>query len=67
MTVNEENAKKDVISFYKDAQDEWRWRRVATVVGGTEIVGASTEGYANKSDCVDNANRQFIKCTVEEN
>ena len=66
MAVNEENAKKDVISFYKDTQDKWRWRRVAIVVGGTEIVGASTEGYSNKSDCKDNANRQFIKCKIKE-
>jgi len=66
MAVNTENAKKDVISIYKDNTGEWRWRRVATIVGRTEIVGASAEGYVNKSDCKDNAKRQFIECDIKE-
>ncbi len=40
--------------FYKDASGYWRWKR--TVPNGN-IVGASTEGYANKSDCEANARR----------
>ncbi len=63
MAVNVESAKKDTIVIYKDNAGEWRWTRTAT---NREIVGASTEGYVNKSDCVDNANRQFVKCSIEE-
>lgn len=43
--------------FYKDKnprKPEWRWRRTAP---NGRIVGASTEGYHNKSDCLDNAAR----------
>ncbi len=38
--------------FYKDTNEKWRWRRTAS---NGEIVGASTQGYVNKSDCIDNA------------
>lgn len=34
----------------------WRWRRVAP---NGEIVGASTEAYARRIQCVANAKRQF--------
>jgi uncharacterized protein YegP (UPF0339 family) len=44
----------DKWEFYKDSQNEWRWRRVAS---NGRIVGASTEGYKNKQDCIDNARR----------
>jgi len=44
----------DKWEFYKDARGDWRWRRVAP---NGEIVGASTEGYENKQDCIDNAIR----------
>ena len=44
----------DKIKFYKDNANEWRWRRVAP---NGEIVGASTEGYKNKTDCQSNARR----------
>jgi uncharacterized protein YegP (UPF0339 family) len=44
----------DKWEFYKNADGEWRWRRIAP---NEEIVGASTEGYKNKSDCEDNASR----------
>ncbi len=44
----------DKWEFYKDAAGEWRWRCTAS---NGEIVGASTEGYHNKSDCEDNAHR----------
>ena len=44
----------DKWEFYEDKGGEWRWRRTAS---NGNIVGASTEGYANKSDCEDNARR----------
>jgi len=44
----------DKWEFYKDPQGMWRWRRTAP---NGNIVGASTEGYANKEDCVANARR----------
>jgi uncharacterized protein YegP (UPF0339 family) len=40
--------------IYKDSADKWRWRRKA---GNGEIVGASSEGYANRADCEANAKR----------
>lgn len=64
MAVNEESAKNDVITIYKDKSDKYRWTRVCSE--NKNIVGASSEGYANKSDCEDNANRQFICCTIKE-
>lgn len=45
---------KDRWEFYKDAAGEWRWRRIAT---NGEIVGSSSQGYVNKSDCIANAER----------
>ena len=44
----------DKWEFYKDAQGLWRWRRTSP---NGNIVGASTEGYVNKEDCVGNAVR----------
>jgi outer membrane protein OmpA-like peptidoglycan-associated protein len=44
----------DLWEFYKDAGDKWRWRRTAQ---NGNIVGASTEGYSNRSDCDANARR----------
>ena len=41
-------------TFYQDAQEQWRWRRTAP---NGQIVGASSEGYTNRSDCVANARR----------
>lgn len=39
--------------------DGWRWRRVAT---NGNIVGASTEGYVNRADCVSNARIHGMNC-----
>lgn len=47
-------ANSDSWEFYKDNQGQWRWRRTSS--NGC-IVGASTEGYHNRSDCVANARR----------
>jgi outer membrane protein OmpA-like peptidoglycan-associated protein/uncharacterized protein YegP (UPF0339 family) len=44
----------DKWEFYKDAENQWRWRRTAP---NGNIVGASTAGYINKADCVGNARR----------
>lgn len=44
----------DKWEFYKDVQDQWRWRRMAA---NGNIVGAATEGYVNKADCEGNARR----------
>lgn len=48
------SGEKDVWEFYKDARDKWRWRRIAP---NGRIVGAASEGYANKADCLGNARR----------
>lgn len=44
----------DTWEFYTDSANLWRWRRTAS---NGRIVGASTQGYVNKSDCIDNAIR----------
>ena len=46
---------KDKWEIYKDKRGEFRWRRKA--VNGN-IIGASSEGYTKKADCVANAERQ---------
>lgn len=46
-----ENDKWDI---YQDAKSEWRWKRTAP---NGNVVGASTEGYKNRADCVANAKR----------
>ena len=50
----------DTWTIYKDAAAKWRWRRTAS---NGQIVGASTEGYVNKSDCISNARRNGMTCT----
>ena len=45
--------------FYKDSAGEWRWTRIAR---SGEVVGASHEGYVNKSDCIANARRPGMDC-----
>jgi uncharacterized protein YegP (UPF0339 family) len=49
---------KDKWEIYKDTEKQWRWRRTAP---NGNIVGASTEGYVNKTDCVGNAHRNGLK------
>ncbi|MEN3323697.1 DUF1508 domain-containing protein [Mariniflexile soesokkakense] len=44
----------DKWEFYLDGSKEWRWRRIAS---NGRIVGASSQGYFNKSDCIANAMR----------
>ncbi len=45
----------DTWLIYEDAQRQWRWRRTAD---NGRIVGASTQGYSNRADCVANARRE---------
>jgi uncharacterized protein YegP (UPF0339 family) len=49
---------KDKWEIYKDAEKQWRWRRTAP---NGNIIGAATEGYTNKADCVGNAHRNGWK------
>ncbi|MCW5935762.1 MAG: DUF1508 domain-containing protein [Fimbriimonadaceae bacterium] len=44
----------DTWKIYQDSRNEWRWTRYAP---NGQIVGASTEGYRNRADCVANARR----------
>ena len=44
----------DKWEFYQDTSGDWRWRRIAP---NGRIVGSSSQGYANRSDCVENARR----------
>ena len=45
---------EDTWRIYQDSKGEWRWERKAD---NGRIVGASTEGYKNRADCVANAKR----------
>ncbi len=38
---------------------KWRWQRTAA---NGRIVGASTESYANRADCIENARRNGMSC-----
>lgn len=40
--------------FYRDSNDQWRWQRIAS---NGRIVGSSSEGYQNLTDCQANARR----------
>lgn len=53
-------ANGDTWEIYKSTASDWRWRRTAS---NGRIVGASTEGYVNKSDCISNARRNGMTCT----
>ncbi|MFS4473558.1 YegP family protein [Chryseobacterium sp. T20] len=46
------SSQNDKWEFYQDSETKWRWRRTAS---NGRIVGASTQGYVNKSDCIANA------------
>lgn len=53
-------ASGDKWKIEKDRASEWRWNRTAR---NGQIVGAATEGYVNKSDCIANAQRNGMTCT----
>ena len=48
------DTRMDKWRIYQDAKGEWRWERIAP---NGRIVGASSEGYKNRADCVANAKR----------
>lgn len=48
----------DKWEFYRDSKSKWRWRRIAS---NGKIVGASSQGYSNKTDCIANAKRNGYK------
>lgn len=51
--MTEPRSRNDVsIIIAKDAADEYRWTMIHRSNG--KIVGASTEGYSRRIDCVDN-------------
>ncbi|WP_437611898.1 YegP family protein, partial [Erwinia sp. V71] len=56
--LNSRNTMNDKWEFYKDGSDKWRWRRKAS---NGNIVGASSQGYVNKADCIENAKRNGYK------
>ncbi|HAG1192602.1 TPA: DUF1508 domain-containing protein [Salmonella enterica] len=49
---------EDKWEIYQDNKKEWRWRRTAS---NGRIVGASTEGYSSRYNCVENARRNGYK------
>ncbi|MBC05481.1 DUF1508 domain-containing protein [Thalassospira sp.] len=53
-------SKGDLWELY-EAKDGWRWRRTAS---NGNIVGAATQGYSNKSDCIANAKRNGCDCDL---
>ncbi|MEP3247594.1 MAG: DUF1508 domain-containing protein [Sneathiella sp.] len=55
------NWDSDKWEIYKDQIGEWRWRRTAP---NGNIVGAATEGYVNRKDCLENAQRNGLKDEV---
>ena len=59
MTEECVNPNGDKWTIYKDKASKWRWNCVAT---NGRTVGAATEGYVNKSDCISNARRNGMKC-----
>lgn len=56
--VDRLKALQDKWEFYQDKANEWRWRRKAS---NGKIVGASSEGYSSKQNCIDNAKRNGYK------
>jgi len=53
----------DTWEIYRDNAGEWRWRRTAQ---NGNIVGASTQGYNNKADCIANARRHGMDGEEQE-
>lgn len=53
--LNDPLGHDDVWNIYQDKSGDWRWTRKSKQNGN--IVGASTEGYKNRAECVANAKR----------
>lgn len=47
---------KEVVYVYEDAAGEWRWSKINT--GNHQKVGASEEGYVEKSYCIKRAGEE---------
>ncbi len=47
----------------KGWKKEWRWR--TTNIQNGKIIGASTQGYSNKSECIANMNELSMSLTNE--
>jgi len=60
MVTGKDKGKPEI---YKGEDNKWWWR--ATAANG-RIVAASSQGYVNKADCVNNAAMQGYK-DIEEN
>lgn len=56
-------SKSDKWEVYQNRKGEHRWRRKST---NGNIVGASTEGYVKKADCVANAQRHGMDCNPKK-
>lgn len=54
--------REDRWHIYEDHSGEWRWKRIAP---NGEVVGASTESYVNKTDCISNAERNGMPGTTD--
>ena len=48
----------DRFEFYPDAKGKWRLTRYSS---NGRIVGASSQGYASKQGCIENAKRNGYK------
>ena len=48
----------DRFEFYLDNSGKWRWRRYSS---NGRIVGSSSQGYASKQGCIENAKRNAYK------
>lgn len=46
--------KKTLLMVYKDARKGWRWRWRLTDVHSRRLIGASTESYKRRRDCISN-------------
>jgi uncharacterized protein YegP (UPF0339 family) len=55
------DSKKQTWETYQDARGKWRWSCTAS---NGEIVGASTQGYVNKADCIANAKTNGCTCNL---
>lgn len=42
------------VEYHQDDSKEWRWTRYDA---NKNVIGKSSEGYVNKQNCIDNANR----------
>jgi len=49
------------LTIYQDSNDLWRWTLKAR---NGRIIGASTQGYKNKSDCLKNIDQVADGCCL---